>query len=292
MVIIPQYLHLDGCSEGRCRGCGAAHTSRPIFEVPPPTDQDVPARLCHACWEAACDQGQVQEKERALVTAEELQEKLGALVVDSLRRGGVDSQALLADPKLIPAVISNGLPEDAMKAVAYLKAGGIPLTGLCLAGPTDGGKTLTVASWLISWCANRLRRQAPLEGVKKRFPRPKPVFAWVHMIDWNTGLHANDPGEDGVVPLGEVPLLVLDDLGTEDTSVVSSACRGRAALARLFAMRERENRPTFITTNLTMKEIYQRYGDRIARRIFRINPYVVFEDLPVMGRVNHVQSAP
>lgn len=285
MLIIPPYIHLHGSPEGFCEHCSASHKAQPLFEVPSVTEHKSPTHLCHGCWEFAHLHNEVAKS--PCLTVQSLQERLGSTVEESLRKGGLNSQALLADPGLVPAMILDGLPRGTQQAVDHLKAGGLPTTGLCLAGPSDGGKTLAVASWLISWRTNLLRRDGPVDGIKSKWPFRKSPFVWIHMIDWNVGHHVNDPEGNGIFPLGEVPLLFIDDLGAEDAPTAATAKRGQEALARLIDVRDRENRPTFFTTNLTKQEIYERYGDRTARRMFRINTYVVFQDLPVMGRVNH-----
>lgn len=57
-------------------------------------------------------------------------------------------------------------------------------------------------------------------------------------------------------------LLVIDDLGTELSTEFS-----RSVLYNLINSRLLCNKPTIINTNLTMKEIADRYGERIASRL-------------------------
>ena len=58
-------------------------------------------------------------------------------------------------------------------------------------------------------------------------------------------------------------LLIIDDLGTEFTnSFVSSE------LYNILNTRMRNNRSTVISTNLNLKELTERYSDRISTRIF------------------------
>lgn len=57
-------------------------------------------------------------------------------------------------------------------------------------------------------------------------------------------------------------LLILDDLGTEFPSQY-----GNAALYNLINARMLAEKPTIISTNLSMKELEQRYGERFASRI-------------------------
>ena len=57
-------------------------------------------------------------------------------------------------------------------------------------------------------------------------------------------------------------LLVLDDLGAEMPSAFS-----KAALYNLVNTRMLSKKPTIINTNLTMKEIAERYSERVASRL-------------------------
>lgn len=60
----------------------------------------------------------------------------------------------------------------------------------------------------------------------------------------------------------ESDLLVIDDLGTELSTEFS-----RSVLYNLINSRLLSKKPTVINTNLTMKEIADRYGERIASRL-------------------------
>lgn len=66
----------------------------------------------------------------------------------------------------------------------------------------------------------------------------------------------------------EADLLVLDDLGAENSS--PDERHGRWMLAILHEMldfRYRHKKPTIITTNLTPQELSSRYGDRLLSRM-------------------------
>lgn len=58
-------------------------------------------------------------------------------------------------------------------------------------------------------------------------------------------------------------LLILDDLGTEHTNQFTSAC-----LYMVLNNRINLRRPTVISTNLTGKEIFEKYAERITSRLF------------------------
>jgi DNA replication protein DnaC len=61
----------------------------------------------------------------------------------------------------------------------------------------------------------------------------------------------------------EAELLIIDDLGTEMTNTFTVS-----VLYQIVNTRINQGRPTVISTNLTQKELRERYGDRVASRIF------------------------
>ena len=65
-----------------------------------------------------------------------------------------------------------------------------------------------------------------------------------------------------VLTTGECDLLILDDLGTEFPSAYVNA-----ALYNIINSRMLAERPTIISTNLTLKELESRYSERFASRI-------------------------
>ncbi len=69
-----------------------------------------------------------------------------------------------------------------------------------------------------------------------------------------------DGGTD--VQLAECDLLILDDLGTEFPSAYVNA-----ALYNIINTRMMAGRPTIISTNLSLKELEQRYSQRFASRV-------------------------
>ncbi|MBR6658250.1 MAG: ATP-binding protein [Oscillospiraceae bacterium] len=60
----------------------------------------------------------------------------------------------------------------------------------------------------------------------------------------------------------ECDLLIIDDLGAEFSSQFTTAAIGNLINERLY-----ENRPTIISTNLSVKELTERYSERTASRI-------------------------
>ena len=78
---------------------------------------------------------------------------------------------------------------------------------------------------------------------------------------------------DALIRYFECDLLIIDDLGTELINQFSVS-----TLYNLINERISRRKPTFISTNMTQKDILQKYTDRIASRIF--GEYIV---LPFAG---------
>lgn len=77
-----------------------------------------------------------------------------------------------------------------------------------------------------------------------------------------------------LAPFFESDLLIIDDLGSEPILK-------NVTIANLFSVineRQCNNQPTIISTNLDIEEIQERYGDRVASRIFnkRMNLIIPF----------------
>lgn len=78
-------------------------------------------------------------------------------------------------------------------------------------------------------------------------------------------LEAEKFGRDAEIPLGEVEdadLFILDDLGSENPSPLHVNFLYQLVNARMVA-----GKPTIINTNLTVREIKERYTDRVASRL-------------------------
>ena len=75
--------------------------------------------------------------------------------------------------------------------------------------------------------------------------------------------HFSGSGSDALLrKYTECDLLIIDDLGAEFQSNFAISAIGNLINERLY-----ENRPTIISTNLTGKELADRYSERIASRI-------------------------
>ena len=81
-----------------------------------------------------------------------------------------------------------------------------------------------------------------------------------------------DGEEDLLTSLQTCDLLILDDLGTEVPSAYLTSCIGEIADARLL-----RKLPTIITTNMSVDELRQRYGERFVSRVFGSYTLLRFE---------------
>ena len=73
------------------------------------------------------------------------------------------------------------------------------------------------------------------------------------------------------------PLLGIDDLGNEPVEILDYG-NPIHPIIRLIEYRYINQSFTFITTNLTAKEIRTKYGDRIADRFNEMLHVIIFED--------------
>lgn len=93
-------------------------------------------------------------------------------------------------------------------------------------------------------------------------PAARHMFASAHALAKARAMHPLGDGEAPLVAAAlRAPLLVLDELGGEDQ-------RHGTAVAEVIYERHAAGLPTWVTTGAEPKEIAQRYGGGIARRIF------------------------
>ncbi len=113
-------------------------------------------------------------------------------------------------------------------------------------GPPGSGKTSIVAAMVIA----------------AEFPAPGPLWVSAHQLAKARALHPLGDGEAPLITLAlEVGLLVVDELGGEDARYAS-------AVAEVLFERHAQDQPTWVTTGVGPKEISNRYGGGIARRVF------------------------
>ena len=83
----------------------------------------------------------------------------------------------------------------------------------------------------------------------------------------------SDRTEENIIQdISRVPLLILDDLAAEKVSDYSVS-----TLYIILNRRGEQSKPTIITSNLTIKEIAEQMGDRIANRLVRYGKVVTLK---------------
>lgn len=92
----------------------------------------------------------------------------------------------------------------------------------------------------------------------------------------------SDPQEDTASLLQECDLLILDDFGTEFDYAYN-----RSAVYTLINGRISSGKPIIVNTNLTLKEIQARYGDRILSRLLSSSNILQFygKDIRIQQRI-------
>ncbi len=127
---------------------------------------------------------------------------------------------------------------------------------LLLCGPTGTGKTQVSLA---------IARVAAEKGFGVVYGSAGRLF---HQLERE---HFGRTDGDTLEKLAACDLLVIDDLGTEFTSPFYTAC-----LYDLLNTRQLAGLPTIISTNLTVAQIAERYGEAIASRIIGAFQPLVF----------------
>ena len=127
---------------------------------------------------------------------------------------------------------------------------------LLLCGPTGTGKTQVSLA---------IARAAAEKGFGVIYGSSGRLF---HQLERE---HFGRTDGDTLEKLSACDLLVIDDLGTEFTSPFYTAC-----LYDLLNTRQLSGMPTVISTNLTLTQIAERYGEAIASRIIGAFQPLVF----------------
>ncbi len=168
-----------------------------------------------------------------------LMRRMNDAVLQRLRQSGVPARFLdtLPTPRRTIAL---------MKALSWNRRGFLTVTG-----PTGTGKSFAAASVLFEATRTRMERvwREPGEWAKSG------VGSWI------SAYRASTNRDDFAAALA-CGFLVVDDLGEEvNTPGV------KAAMKEVVSDRYNQNRPTIVTSNLSVLEIRDRYGDRMTERL-------------------------
>jgi len=297
-MIFHDYVQPKWLNESVCEVCGASSINEPIYDIRDAKMHHIapkyqgPFMFCLNCLEPALASKQrrgsiFQAHSSSCIPLQQLRENLEELTTDFLLNAGMESESMLADPSLIPRSVNKEMSAATRESLDHLCAGFLPPTGVCLSGATDVGKSMSIASWVIQWAQNYLRRMAPLHRMPVGEGQPNTVVTWVPWISTCYEV-SRSTNYEAIKHLPSVPLMVIDDLGAETPTKHFGVDEGLAFLENLIDTRDRRNLPTFTTTNLTMEEIYKRYGDRFGRRLFRINQFIHIPPGSPLGRINHL----
>jgi DNA replication protein DnaC len=96
--------------------------------------------------------------------------------------------------------------------------------------------------------------------------RRYPVDFWsvVDLVELAKAVYDDDrDAKERMTEMGEIPLLVIDDLGQERPTEWS-----RELIFTLISKRHNNVLPTIITMNLDAQQVADRYGDSVASRLF------------------------
>jgi hypothetical protein len=168
-----------------------------------------------------------------------LMRRLDAASMDLLRICGAPTRfmAQLVSPRRTIAL---------QKSLAWNRKGFLTITG-----PTGTGKSFAAASVLFEATRSRMERtwNDPTQWSKSAAGL------------WLSAYRVSTSREDFALALS-CGFLVLDDLGEE---VPTPAVR--AAMKEIVSERYNRDRPTIVTSNLSIEAIRDRYGDRMVERL-------------------------
>lgn len=237
---------------------------------------------CEACGEtylgSSCPR--CAEKERAkrrnLALAEKAFANYEPFVAEVLSHRGMCKRDLLADIKKIPKAVSEGLPQDAVKALMD----GSPDRGFGISGPTGSGKTMAMAALVKAHAAKEGRSILPEYGVLR--------CGWLLWRSWPTvadWLRSNavkdaEAVQEETTGLCAIPMLFLDDLGAERMKGNYSDDYSRSQLDLIIDSRYRNMLPTWYTTNTDAAGLIEIYGSRLVSRLCGENPMATITGTP------------
>ena len=141
--------------------------------------------------------------------------------------------------------------------------------GIMIQGPTGTGKTLAMQIMKI---------YQTIDDVRFVFNQKvyRMNFEVININDMINGFMVN--GFDGIDAYCNRYVLCLDDIGTE-SEIVKYYGNDLDVVGHIISERYAKRMLTFATTNFTMNDIEDKYGDRISSRI-----YALFNFITMTGR--------
>lgn len=144
-------------------------------------------------------------------------------------------------------------------------AQGLSTKGLLVYGPVGSGK-----SYLLGCIAN----EAIIRGIEVRYIVYSDLLEELR----HTFNKKDISSKEIIEETQTIPLLIIDDLGTESSSEFTAN-----TLYSIIDYRYREEKPLVITTNLDIDDLKEKFslmGERISQRILEMCTY-----LPLLGQV-------
>jgi DNA replication protein DnaC len=176
----------------------------------------------------------------------------GILAKENFDTFNIELYSNEVDPKtgLSPRAVMNIAWSNALK---FVKNFGNEFVNLLLYGETGLGKT---------FLCNCIAKELLDSGFSVIYATSPQLFKMVEKARFDK--KDDDEGIDEYLQmLTETDLLIIDDLGTEMSTVVTVA-----ELFNIINSRLMNRRPTVISTNYDIPEINARYSDRITSRLF------------------------
>lgn len=169
-------------------------------------------------------------------------------------------------PKYLHKLSSPSVLEmDAANShVAHAVRGWRPPAWLLAVGPVGTGKT----SWLTSLFIEQLYNESLFSGAL--WTTEASMFERADIAHQHHGYTAR---QNVVAPYITAPMLMIDDLGASRRQLTE--WQG-SAMRNLFDVRYSNGLPVFITTNLSVKDLINRYGDHIHSRIISASGGALF----------------
>lgn len=204
-----------------------------------------------------------------------------------LRSRGVSEREITAEGSRVDTRVIDALHKTVPETLRLMAAGEIPRSGFGLGGEAGRGKTFAMVALIRRFVAARWPAFAHTPGAGRwlewrRWPEFAAEMRTTATMEGGYAAAEHDAGR-----LSRAPALVLDDLGAE--RMRGDGYEGdwiATMLDLLIDRRYNAMKPTWYTTNLTVRELRERYGARMYSRLCSENRLVWIPsgpDLRVVG---------